>query len=216
MKRMGYVTPFETTNEMGFCFDMMLEKTGLKNLGLSMDWLKKNPTGWFPRELIGKRREKGFRTYSGKIELCPWQLEQYGYDPLPVYHPNPQTPEGNPELARNYPLILINTRAREYWHSRFRDIPSIRKLNPEPLIDINAEDAKKYGVVHGDVTIVENAKGAITVKANVTDEVPPGIANVTVGWPEANVNILTDDENTDPITSGPNLKLCLVRVRKQV
>jgi anaerobic selenocysteine-containing dehydrogenase len=214
MKRMGYVTPFETTDEMGLCFDMMLEKTGLKNLGLSLDWLKKNPTGWFPRELIGKRRQKGFRTYSGKIELCPWQLEQYGYDPLPMYRPNPQTPEGNPELAKDYPLILINSRAREYWHSRFRDVPSIRKLNPEPLIDINAVDAEKFGIVDGDVTIVENAKGAITVKANITDQVPPGIANVTVGWPEANVNILTDDENTDPITSGPNLKLCLVRVRK--
>ena len=66
------------------------------------------------------------------------------------------------------------------------------------------------------VLVTESPRDSVTVTARITDEVPSGVANLTVGWSEANANFLTDDENPDPDTDGQNLKQCLIRVRKKV
>ena len=46
-------------------------------------------------------------------------------------------------LAKKYPLTLITgVRVDEYNHSRYRNIPSMRNLMPEPFIEINPQTAK--------------------------------------------------------------------------
>lgn len=215
-KKMGYQPQFETLDGISKSMDGFYMVAGWSKHGLTMESLKKNPVGWWPRDLIGKARKEGFRTPSGKIELCPSGLEEYGYDPLPSHHDNPATPEGNPDLAKDYPLIFITSRVEAYWASRWRDFPAYRKLSLEPTLDMNAEDARKYGIADGDVVVAESPRGSVTVKARITEEVPLGVSNLTVGWSEANANFLTDDENPDPVTDGQNLKQCLIRVRKKV
>jgi len=66
-----------------------------------------------------KYETEGFRTPSKKVELYSSIMEQYGYDPLPYYAENPETPISAPELAKEYPLILITGgRHVAYWQSQ--------------------------------------------------------------------------------------------------
>ncbi len=75
-----------------------------------------------------KQYEKiGFATPTGKVELYSTLLKKFGYDPLPDYREEPVTPVSQPELAKEFPLILINgARRLEYMHSDWRQISIIR------------------------------------------------------------------------------------------
>lgn len=95
-------------------------------------------------------------------------------------------------------------------HIRYRNIPALRKLEPEPLIRLCPDDAQSRGIGDGDLTGVKSLKGVIEIRAKVTDEVSPGVVVIDFGWGNpwdqgANVNILTSDEDRDPVSSStPN------------
>ena len=41
----------------------------------------------------------------------------------------------NPELAKEYPLTLITGgKIRQFYHSEWRQIDSVRKMHPDPLV----------------------------------------------------------------------------------
>ena len=61
---------------------------------------------------------------------------------------------------------------------------------------------------------VQTKRGAIRVRANVTEDIVPGAISINHGWREANVNILTDDTPVDPVAGNPSLKAMLCRVTK--
>ena len=53
------------------------------------------------------------------------------------------------------------------------------------------------------------------MKANVTDAILPGVVSTPHHWPdEANINILADDKNLDPISGFPAFKSQLCQVRR--
>ena len=52
-------------------------------------------------------KQTGFATPSGKCELYSNVLEKLGYDPLPYYEEPPEGYVKTPEVAKEYPLILI-------------------------------------------------------------------------------------------------------------
>jgi anaerobic selenocysteine-containing dehydrogenase len=53
------------------------------------------------------------------------------------------------------------------------------------------------------------------LKANVTDTILPGVVSIPHHWPgEANVNILVDDKNLDPISGFAPHKSQLCQVGK--
>jgi hypothetical protein len=80
-------------------------------------------------------KPKGFATPTGKVELYSTILEKLGYDPLPHYEEPPESPVSTPELAREYPLILITgARFRYMFHSEYRQLASIRKITPIRLL----------------------------------------------------------------------------------
>ena len=64
----------------------------------------------------------------------PRLLAQYGYEPLPKYTEPSEGPLASPELAKQFPLVL-NTGARiqSTFRSQHLNIPSLLKLQPEPL-----------------------------------------------------------------------------------
>lgn len=73
-----------------------------------------------------RRYEKnGFKTPSSKVELYSNQLKGWGFDPLPTYYELPETPYSDPELAKEYPLILITWKRRLSRHSGGRQIASL-------------------------------------------------------------------------------------------
>ncbi|MGB9905642.1 MAG: molybdopterin-containing oxidoreductase family protein, partial [Desulfotomaculales bacterium] len=80
------------------------------------DSLKASPLGCYYGEkeyFVHQRKKLG--TPSGKVELYSQTLKDHGYDPLPVYLEPARSPVNTPELAREYPLILISgARVQEF------------------------------------------------------------------------------------------------------
>ena len=178
----------------------------LKASGITLEELKKQQAIYVtPPVEYGKYLKNGFKTSSGKVEIYSQRLEEYGYPPLPEYTELDALFASQPDLAESHPLIGTTRRPGAYVHTRFRNIPSLRKMEPEPLVRLCAEDAQSRGIADGDLTVVTSPKGSIKVKAKVTDEVSPGVVIIDFGWGNpwdqgANVNILTSAEDRDPIS----------------
>jgi anaerobic selenocysteine-containing dehydrogenase len=163
----------------------------------------------------GNFLKDGFYTYSGKIEIYSNSLASNGYDALPVYREPMESVASTPELARDYPLTLITgTRLPMYLHSQHRNIPALRRLHPEPYLEIHPETAQKSGVKNGDKVIVESPRGKVAIKAQLTEGIMPGVVHIPHGWVEFDCNLLTDHEKRDPVSGFPGLKSALCRVRK--
>jgi anaerobic selenocysteine-containing dehydrogenase len=150
---------------------------------------------------------KGFDTPSGKVELVSDRLREWGFDPLPVYREPQETPYSDPELAREYPLIFTSVKSEYYRHSGGRQIKTLRKLHPEPIVYIHPEAAAELGIGEGDWVSVATKRGSIRQKAVFSEEIDPKVvgvdygwwfpekgAEVQYGWRESNLNILTDNK----------------------
>jgi len=152
-----------------------------------------------------KHQRVGFNTPSGKVELYSKRLAEWGFDPLPDYQELPDTPFSTPWLKDEYPLFLTSWKSEQYRHSGGRQIPSLRIIQPEPVVWIHPNTATKYGIQHGDWVLILTKRGKIKQKAVVTSDIAAGIIGVDYGWwfPEngqdlygwadSNINILTDD-----------------------
>jgi len=66
----------------------------------------------------------------------------------------------------------------------------------------------------GEAVIVQSLQGEVKLPAKVTADILPGVLCITHGWPEANVNLLTDDMARDPISGNPALRSIPCRIVK--
>ena len=187
----------------------------LAPIGLTLKDLREKP--YYYRKEFEKYKKKGFDTPSGKFEIYSTYLEKLGFYPLPSYVEPAESPTRLPSLALKYPLTAINFRVAEFYHTRFREIPNLRKLNPEPEVEINPSDAEKYGIANGDTVLVESVRGGIKLKANVTGDIKEGVVGMLIGWSDpANCNFLTGDDvhERDPVTGSGMLRAFLCRISK--
>lgn len=209
-QRMGYGAyfPWENAEE---AIDAQLEP-----LGISVEDLKANPGGMFyGRPPTYRSYEKeGFRTPTGKVELSSPTLASYGYDALPRYEEPKESPVGSPELAERYPLVLnAGYRVGAYTNTRHRGLPSLRKREPDPLAEIHPDTAAAYGVTDGARIVIESPRGALEMEVRVTEGVVRDTVSLPCGWEEANVNVLTDHEDCDPVLAAPSVRAELCRIR---
>jgi anaerobic selenocysteine-containing dehydrogenase len=203
-KKMGYAYyfPWRNADEL---FNFLLEPSGV-----TLEQLEQNPGGilYHPLDRQRKYEQEGFGTPSGKVEIFSRTLAEHGYDPLPTF-----TPPDN--LSERYPFTLITgSRTIAFSQSRHRNIPRLRKLVPEPVVEINPEPAGKLGITSGETVALESPRGSITLKAVVTPDIHPGVLSIQHGWEEANANTLTANEPHDPISGYPAFKAIPCRVRK--
>ena len=127
--------------------------------------------------------QPGFNTPTGRVELYSTMFRQFGEDPLPYYMEPQLSPVSTPEIAEQYPLVLTTgARTYCYFHSEGKQIPYLREMNPDPLIEINPEDALKYGVTDGQWVEVENPFGKVVLKAKVSQIVKPGVVHAQHGF----------------------------------
>lgn len=178
----------------------------VKGVGITFEDFKK--TGCITAPVEYKKYEhKGFATPTGKVELYSTILEKYGYEPLPVYVEPPESPLSTPELLKKYPFILITGgRQINYFHSEGRQIPSLRRLVPDPEVEIHPEAASKLDLIDGDwvrIKTPQNEGESVKGKVTVTDAVHPMVIHVRHGWwypekpaPEhgcfeSNINVVT-------------------------
>jgi anaerobic selenocysteine-containing dehydrogenase len=137
----------------------------------------------FEKGLLRKDRKPGFQTPSGKIELHSSIREEWGLEPLPHYEEPPFTSISQPELAKEYPLILsTGRRSPVYFGSEHRNIPWLRQINPNPLVEIHPDTASSLGITDGEWVWVENWLGKCRFKAKVTPVVPEWMVMAEYGW----------------------------------
>lgn len=183
--------------------------------GVTVQQLRDNPAGIQYAPTASKKYEtEGFSTPAKKVELYSQRLAELGHDPLPSYAESTETPVSRPDLLKEYPLLLTTgARVAVYQHSQFRQCPSLHEVAPEPRAEINSETAKSLGIQEGDMMHIETLRGAIDIKATVTDNIHPRAIEVQHGWAEANANFLTDNAQ-DPISGFPPYRASLCRVSK--
>lgn len=159
-----------------------------------------------------------------KFEIKSTLLGRYGYPALPEYREPTEGPLSDPELAREYPLVLTTgARLQSAFRSQHLNIPSLIKRQPVPQVLLNPRDAVHRSIADGDRVWLVTKRGQAPFFAKVTDDMPPGVVEANSGgggplgpvaWREGNVNILTDMDNRDPISGFPVLKALLCDVRK--
>jgi len=196
-KRLGLRDLFWDSDEQAMDFI-------LSPAGISFDEFRK--LGILSGKIIYRGYEKnGFRTTSGKVELYSSQLENWGFDPLPVYKEPIEAQYPNLGSPPDYPLIFTSIKLAPFIHSRGRQIKSLREINPEPMVRIHTDTAKKLGIEEGNWVYIENKLGKIKQKATLTSSIHPQVVIAEFGWwfpenkiklqgwDESNLNVLTDN-----------------------
>ncbi|HLA28813.1 MAG TPA: molybdopterin-dependent oxidoreductase [Syntrophales bacterium] len=213
-KRLGYEKEFPWRD-----VEEAIEEQ-IKPSGLTVEKLKESPEGVYYQEMRYKTYEtQGFMTPSGKVEIYSKTFQEKGYDPLPVYKEPLESPYSQPELAKKYPLIGTSEgKSRAFVHTTSRNIPSLRKLDPEPLVKLHPKDAENYGIKDEDRVKVSSARGSIQMKAKVVKAALPGVVVIPWGWgqalPEANFHNLTDDMARCPISGATSSRAFLCEIEK--
>ena len=191
-------------------------ETILKPTGITPEQIRETVGGFEFADLdTGNYLKEGFDTPSGKAEIYSKTMEDHGYPPIPTFEEPSESPISRPDLAKKYPLVLtVGAHVRYYTHSRYRNLPGLRKEMPEPVVEINTKTASDLGISDGDMAIVESLRGSIELKASVTEDILPGAISLLHGWTEANANLLTDDGARDPVSGFPGFRSLLCNVRK--
>jgi anaerobic selenocysteine-containing dehydrogenase len=171
----------------------------------------------------------GFNTPSGKVEFFSDYLEENGFDSMPGYSEHPEnTCSSGSDEEREYPLICTCKKIRTYRQSSGKQLPSLRKAHPDPLLSIHPDTAKSLDIKDGDWLIIENPRGRIRQKAVLTDKVDPRVvyadsgwwypergAEFDFGWLESNFNALSpDNEPSNPEVGSFHLRGFRVKVHK--
>ncbi len=92
----------------------------LEPMGMTFEELRRHPgvvSSWLKYR---KYLERGFNTPSGKVELYSSLCEEWGYEPLPVYHEPEETPASAPKMLKDYPLVATSVHGANYVHSQDR------------------------------------------------------------------------------------------------
>ncbi len=186
----------------------------------------------YEKGMIRPDGQPGFNTPSGRIEFWCDSLAMFGYDPLPDYTEPAESPISHPELAEEYPYILMTGyRLYSFFHSAWTNIAAQREPYPDPFLIIHPDDAKKQNIVEGEWVTVKSPRGEMTAKAHVTHEILKGVIGIPrpgwrdaceelglpgYGWNKANPNVLVPSRPADPSWGATAMRSSLCKIEKGV
>jgi anaerobic selenocysteine-containing dehydrogenase len=187
-RRLGYGHLYPQTEEelieyilasSGFSPEDARNSGGVLRIPRVMDQYKKWEKGSLRAD--GK---PGFETPSGKFEIASSILEEYGYDPLPVYIEPRESPVSRPDAYPEFPLIF-NSGARHNvdLHALHHSIPGLARERPVPTVMINIDDARRRGITSGDKVMIRTPRGRVEMYAIATDEIVAGAVEASGAAP---------------------------------
>jgi thiosulfate reductase / polysulfide reductase chain A len=142
----------------------------LKQVGSSLEEMQRIGVKTFDRSYDNLYFQPGeeveFYTNTGKIELYSSSLASEGFDPLPVYTPHEEPPEGYYRL--NY------GRAPSHTFGRTSNNPLLTDIMDENSVWINPKVASFWGITSGQYIWLENQDGirsSFPIKARVTERI---------------------------------------------
>ena len=94
-----------------------------------------------------------------------------------------KVPYSTPELAKEYPLVLTTgARLWGFFNSEHRQIPEMREIHPNPMVEIHPETAQKYGIKDGDWVWIENMRGKCKQIAKLTPNIDKRVVHAQHAW----------------------------------
>jgi anaerobic selenocysteine-containing dehydrogenase len=193
--------------------------------GLSLEELKRNDRGLsLPLATrYFKYKEKGFNTRGRLIEIFSSELLGIGQDPLPVYREPAVGPVSRPDFAEKFPLVLTSYKCIPFLHSQHRNVEKLRKVIPEPLIEIHPDTADERDISDGDAVLIRTSRGSITAIARTNGTLVRGVVCSQYGWwkatvngkvEQANYNSLIGNGELDPVSGSAPLRGYLCEIEK--
>jgi anaerobic selenocysteine-containing dehydrogenase len=137
----------------------------------------------YKKGLLRSDGEMGFQTRTGRIELWSTYLNTCGLSPVPYYEEPEISPISTPDVYGEFPLVLT-TGARNWgmFHSEHRQIPQMRALRPDPIVEIHPADAACAGVGDGEWVWIESPYGRCKRKVQTSPTIKQGVINTDHGW----------------------------------
>ena len=102
----------------------------------------------------------------------------------PVEYKSPEKPDSE------FPLHLVTRDILQHSGSMTTRSKALDHVVSEALLEINEEDAKKYGIDNNSHVKVSSRLGSVYLRAKFSEEVPEGTAFVPVHFPHAKINTL--------------------------
>lgn len=114
---------------------------------------------------------------------------------------------------KEYPFVLTTGRELFHYHTgtMTRRSKGLNAIAPEAFIEINPADAESMGLVDGGKLTVSSRRGSISLKARVSNIVPPNVVFIPFHYSEAAANLLTNDA-MDPVCKIMEAKVCAVKL----
>ena len=113
---------------------------------------------------------------------------------------------------RKFPLLLTTGRILSQYNvgAQTRRTENVRWLE-EDVLEIHESDAEVRGIRTGDWVAIRSRIGEITLRAEVSDRVAPGVVYTTFHHPMTGTNVVTT-ELSDWATSCPEYKVTAVEI----
>lgn len=167
----------------------------------------------------------GFPTPTRRLEIYSEQMLAHGYAPVPALAAG----DLPAEEGGAFPLRLGSAKTLAYCHSQGRNIPALRKIAPDPLLEMAPGTAAPRGIADGDWVEVATRAGRFLARAKldaklaegavsaqhgwwVADAVPPGLAGGEAL--PANLNAAIPTDRCDPVSGSIPLRCSWCEVRK--
>lgn len=120
------------------------------------------------------------------------------------------------EVDTDYPLYLTTGRILAQYQSgtQTRRVAQLRQMNPEPLVEIHPNTARRYRLVDGEIAKLATRRGTALFKVKVTTGIREDTIFAPFHWSGLqSVNRLTHSA-LDPTSRMPEFKVCAVRIER--
>jgi thiosulfate reductase/polysulfide reductase chain A len=162
-----------------------------------------------------------FPTPSGKIELFSSDLAEAGFDPLPLYEPTEEPPQGY--------FRLLYGRHPIHTFAKTQNTPLLHELYPENEVWLNEDVGTEQGWQQGQYIWLENQDGTRSgpVKLKLTQRIRGdavymvhGFGQMSAGLSNANGQGASDTKlqsvyKLDPLSGGAGMRVNFVRIVKE-
>ena len=140
---------------------------------------------------------EGFNFPDGKARFVPADMGEPGELP-----------------DEEYPLTLSTGRVLYHFHTGTltRRVEGLMSHVGESFVEVHPETADRLGIADDEYVRVESPRGAIVVRARVTDRPGRGVVFIPMHFANGAVNALTQEETFDPTSGIPEYKVASVRV----
>lgn len=195
--------------------------TRLRSVGLDIDRLREQggvavqPGRPYLEDFT---EESPFGTPSGKIQLASQVLADAGLDPLPVYEPTPEPPDGF--------FRLLYGRHPVHTFAKTQNTPVLFNLYPENEVWLSTRVAARLGIRHGVYVRLVNTEGVTggEVRAKVTERMRDDAVYMVHGHGHRSRRLTNADGRgasdaelmagyaLDPISGGAGMRVTFVKV----